>query len=203
MRRRRARTDGLGLGLAIVRHLVELHGGSVTATSGGRAGGATFTVTLPAAEPRSEAAEEEAPERAAREEAGPAASAESLEGLKVLVVDDEPDARDLFRHILEGSGAIVLTAGSAADAVPLLERERPDVLVSDIGMPGTDGYTFLREVRALGPERNGALPAIALTAFARPEERAQALDAGYLNHVSKPVEPRELVATVARAARRR
>jgi len=194
---------GLGLGLAIVRNLVELHGGSVSATSSGTSGGAVFTVTLPTAEPRIDTAEEPAPDRTADAEAAAApAGATSLRGLTVLVVDDEPDARELIRHVLEGNGARVVSAASAADAMPLIERERPDVLVSDIGMPETDGYTLLREVRALGPARNGALPAVALTAFARPEDRTQALEAGYFLHVAKPVEPRELVATVARAARR-
>ena len=193
---------GLGLGLAIVRHRVELHGGSVTAGNRSDGGGASFTVLLPVSRAGSHEAEDEIP-ATARTVEGPTALALdiSLDGLTVLAVDDEPDARELVQHILERSGARVVLAASAAEAMPLVERERPDVLVSDIGMPGTDGYTLIRQIRALGPERNGALPAVALTAFARPEDLAQALSAGYLVHVAKPVEPQELVATVARVAR--
>jgi CheY-like chemotaxis protein len=124
-------------------------------------------------------------------------SVADLSGLRVLVVDDEPDARELLRQVLADCGAEVLTAGGAAEALALL-RERPQLLVSDIGMPDADGYELLKQVRALG-ER---LPAIALTAFARSEDRTRALRAGFLVHVSKPVEPAELVATVAAVAGR-
>jgi len=121
----------------------------------------------------------------------------NLSGVKVLVVDDEVDARDLIKRVLGDCDAEVLTAGTAAEALAIIERERPHVLVSDIGMPRVDGFELLRRVRALGAARGGKLPAIALTAFARSEDRTRALRAGFLVHVSKPVEPSELVATVA------
>jgi CheY-like chemotaxis protein len=120
----------------------------------------------------------------------------------VLVVDDESDARDLIRRVLTDCDAKVITASTAAEALLLIERERPDVLVSDIGMPDVDGYELLRRVRALGARRGGRIPAIALTAFARSEDRTRALRAGFLVHVAKPVEPSELVATVASVAGR-
>jgi CheY-like chemotaxis protein len=126
----------------------------------------------------------------------------NLSGVKVLVVDDEVDARDLVKRVLADCDAEVLTAGSAGEALLLVERERPDLLVSDIGMPEVDGFELLRRVRALGPDRGGKIPAIALTAFARSEDRTRALHAGFLVHVSKPVEPAELIATVASVAGR-
>jgi CheY-like chemotaxis protein len=125
-----------------------------------------------------------------------------LSGVKVLVVDDEADARDLFKRVLADCGAEVHTVGSAGEALVVVERERPHVLLSDIGMPDIDGFELLRRVRALGPARGGKLPAIALTAFARSEDRTRALRAGFLVHVAKPVEPSELVATVAAVAGR-
>jgi CheY-like chemotaxis protein len=115
----------------------------------------------------------------------------------VLVVDDQPDARDMIKRVLEDCEADVATAGSAAEALRAVEEGRPDVLVSDIGMPDVDGYELLRRIRALGPPPGGHLPAIALTAFARSEDRTRALRAGFLAHVAKPVEPSELLATVA------
>jgi CheY-like chemotaxis protein len=120
-----------------------------------------------------------------------------LTGIKVLVVDDEPDALELMSRVLTDCHAEVCTAATAGDALVLLERERPHVLVTDIGMPGVDGYELLRRMRGLGQARGGKIPAIALTAFARSEDRTRALRAGFLVHVSKPVEPSELVATVA------
>jgi len=125
-----------------------------------------------------------------------------LAGLTVLVVDDQPDARELILRVLEDCSARVLTAGSAEEAVPLVESGRPDVLITDIGMPGADGYELLRRVRELGPARGGRVPAIALTAFARSEDRTRALRSGFMVHVSKPVDPSELVATVAAVAGR-
>ena len=124
----------------------------------------------------------------------------ALDGVRVLVVDDEPDARDLIRRMLEECKAEVVTAGSAAEAVLILETQQMHVLVSDIGMPEVDGYEFLRQVRMLKPENGGKIPAIALTAFARSEDRTRALMSGYQVHVAKPVEPAELIATVASVA---
>jgi CheY-like chemotaxis protein len=123
-------------------------------------------------------------------------------GIRILVVDDQPDARALVARVLADCNAEVVTAASADEALALIESERPHVMVSDIGMPGMDGYELLRRVRALGEERGGKVPAIALTAFARSEDRTRALRAGFLVHVSKPVEPSELIATVASVAGR-
>ena len=194
----RTRTvQGLGLGLSIVKHLVELHGGSVRGTSAGEGRGAVFTVQLPLrAAPR----DTEDGERPHPMEPAPIAAdfrRSDLSGIKVLVVDDQADARDVIRRVLAECDASVLTASTADEALMVVEEQRPDVLVSDIGMPDVDGYDLLRRVRMLGHARGGRLPAIALTAFARSEDRTRALRAGFLAHVSKPVEPAELVATVA------
>jgi CheY-like chemotaxis protein len=124
-------------------------------------------------------------------------SRSQLQGVKVLVVDDEQDARDLIKRVLEDCKAEVLTAGSAAEAMPILIQQKPDVLLSDIGMPQVDGYDFLRQVRSMTDQGGGKIPAIALTAFARSEDRTRALMSGYQVHLAKPVEPAELVATVA------
>jgi signal transduction histidine kinase/ActR/RegA family two-component response regulator len=191
---------GLGLGLAIVRHLVELHGGSVRAHSAGAGRGSTFTVQLPlrraAARPAAEWAGPEAGAQRARARGG-------LEGLSVLLVEDEADAREALGAVLERGGARVTLAAGAQEARVLLGRGQPfDALVSDIGMPGEDGYALIRQVRA-GPHAH--LPAVALTAFARAEDRTRALREGFTLHIAKPVEPLELVAAVAsvcgRAAR--
>jgi CheY-like chemotaxis protein len=128
--------------------------------------------------------------------------AAELAGLTVLVVDDQSDARDLIKRVLQDCAAEVITAGTVEEALRLVEAHRPHVLVSDIGMPEADGFELLKRVRALGPARGGRVPAIALTAFARSEDRTRALRAGFLVHVSKPVDPAELVATVASVARR-
>ena len=192
---------GLGLGLAIVRQLVELHGGNVWAHSAGRDQGATFTVSLPLAP----AVQRETPAvrehvRSSRNTGGNGEEV-SLDGLTLLVVDDEPDARELVAHVLGGCGANVHIVDSAAAALRALPRLRPDVLISDIGMPEADGYQLIRAVRALPAAEGGATPAIALTAFARTEERTRALIAGYQLHVAKPVEQWELCAAVASLAR--
>jgi len=191
---------GLGLGLSLVKSLVELHGGSVRVQSPGQGQGTTVTVTLPLAIVHRDARPREHPRTAGT--AAPMVHASELAGLRVLVVDDQPDARDLIARVLGDCAAVVLTAASAEEAVALVEVERPDVLVSDIGMPDTDGYELLRRVRALGPERGGKVPAIALTAFARSEDRTRTLRAGFLVHVSKPVDASELIATIASVARR-
>jgi PAS domain S-box-containing protein len=198
------RHAGLGLGLALVRQLVELHGGSVHAKSGGRGQGATFVVGLPLTVVHA-ARDADADRR------HPATSPErvradvcvDLEGLRVVVVDDEPDARALLHRLLDECGAQVFAAASASEAATLVERERPDVLVSDIGMPGQDGYALIRRIRALPDERGGLTPAIALTAYARAEDRVNVVVAGFQHHLSKPVEPTELIAIVASLANRR
>jgi PAS domain S-box-containing protein len=191
---------GLGLGLAIVRHLVELHGGSVRAASPGEGLGTTFTVELPA---RAKSGSDE-PGRPHPSTPPPPQTfkTKDLTGVRVLVVDDEPDARSLVARILAECGADVASAGSALEALSVLDEREVDVLVSDIGMPSIDGYELLRRMRALPSGRGAKLPAIALTAFARSEDRAQALAAGFLVHLSKPVEAGELVATVAGALNR-
>jgi len=190
---------GLGLGLALVRHLVELHGGSVHAVSPGRDQGSIFTVKLPVMG----TARLPAPEGAAVPEGAPlAALAESLSGVNVLLVDDEADARELFKAVLEGSGAHVTAVGSGAEAFSSFTASPPDVVVSDIEMPEENGYDLIRRLRGLPPERGGRTPAAALTAYARAEDRMRALRAGFQLHVSKPVQPAELVAVVADLARR-
>ncbi|MEO8202622.1 MAG: ATP-binding protein [Betaproteobacteria bacterium] len=194
---------GLGLGLSIVKQLVELHGGTVHVQSEGEGRGTTFSVHLPVTVVhRGRPGDERLHPGRTRARPAPDFRPVDLSGVKVLVVDDEADARELIRRVLVDCAAEVFTAGDAAEALALVEKEKPDVLVSDIGMPGTDGYELLRRIRALGPSRGGAVPAIALTAFARSEDRTRALRAGFQVHVSKPVEPPELVATVANAAGR-
>ncbi len=193
---------GLGLGLSIVKSLTELHGGTVVVRSEGAGLGTTVTVHLPLSVVHRAAV---SPDRQHPRGTPPAvtgfAQAE-LSGVTVLVVDDQADARDLIQRVLEDCSARVMTTSSGAEAVELVERHRPDVLLTDIGMPGMDGYELLRHVRALGADRGGKVPAIALTAFARSEDRTRALRAGFVVHVAKPVDPSELVATVASVAGR-
>jgi signal transduction histidine kinase/ActR/RegA family two-component response regulator len=193
---------GIGLGLAIVRHLVELHGGQVRAESGGRGQGATFRVQLPLLGMSGSVAGG-AGVADARPVLGRAGALPSLDGVRVLVVDDEKDARDVIIAILEQRGARTFEAASVEEALIVLEREKPDVLVSDIGLPEEDGYSLLRRIRALPRERGGGIPAAALTAYARTEDRMQALLAGFQIHVPKPVQPAELIAVVASLAARK
>ena len=184
------RYGGLGLGLAIVRHLVELHGGTVSAASAGEGQGATFRVSLPLrAVPADETAGRSPVKGAPARE-----NAARLDGIRVLVVDDEADARELFASILEGAGATVLTAPSSADALRILADEQVDVLISDIEMPGEDGYHLLE--RATAARSGKPLIAIAVTAYARTADRRRALDAGFKWHLAKPVEPSQLVAAI-------
>jgi signal transduction histidine kinase/ActR/RegA family two-component response regulator len=185
---------GLGLGLAIVRQLVELHGGSVRAESAGEGRGSTFVLNLPVRAVRASA---EPSGAHTRPSADPRIAAVRLSGLKVLAIDDEDDAREMLQFVLRDAGASVTTASSADEGLAVVQAERPDILVSDIGMPHKDGYQFMRDVRALPPSAGGKTLAIALTAFARPEDRTRALLAGYQVHVAKPVQPHELVLTIA------
>lgn len=190
---------GLGLGLAIVRHLVEMHGGSVSAESPGALGGATLTVTLPASEEFEAERDTDAGTTSARIsllEIDAARTPADLRGLRVLVVDDELDARDLIASSLADRGADVCTVASASEALAELPHFKPDVIVSDIGMPGEDGHSLLRRVRSLPPPL-GRIPAVALTAYARPDDARRAFLAGFQMHVSKPVEPAALATVVA------
>jgi PAS domain S-box-containing protein len=187
---------GLGLGLAIVRHLVEMHGGTVEADSPGEGLGATFTVKLPLMIIHKD--------RRLEERVHPTAATDTiferssmLNGLCLLVVDDERDTRELLVLILSEFGAEVKTCGTAIEALEMLEQVKPDVLISDIEMPDEDGYTFIRQVRKLDAERARNTPAVALTAYARVEDRMRALAAGFQMHVSKPVEPAELAVVIA------
>jgi signal transduction histidine kinase/ActR/RegA family two-component response regulator len=191
------RYGGLGLGLAIVRHLVELHGGTVHAESPGEGQGAVFTVTLPLLPIYQREVELMREHPTASSERPPVEYPDNLAGMEILVVDDEADTLELIRVLLGQCGAEVTTASSAAEALSLLERIRPDVIISDIGMPSEDGFEFIRRVRQLPPERGGKIPAVALTAYARAEDRLRVLRSGYQMHVSKPVELAELVAVVA------
>jgi len=191
---------GLGLGLAIAKQLTEMQGGSVRAHSDGKGRGASFIVELPVHHARTHT-------RDGKQEHAPWAAeindveSTNLSGITVLIVDDDPDARQAVERILKEAGAEVTTVESAAAALALVKRKIPDVLVSDIGMPETDGYELLRQIRSQAG-RASMLPAIALTAFARPKDRIGALRAGYAAHLAKPADPTQLVATVAAIANR-
>ncbi len=193
---------GLGLGLAIVRHLVELHGGTAWAESGGEGQGAKFTVRLPTM-----TESDHKPEKVSRQPAISGFEARekqppSLEGLRALVIDDEIDARTLLTAMLERCGAQVVAVSSAREGLDSIENWKPDVLIADIGMPVEDGYALIKKVRALPRERGGQTPALALTAYARTEDRARALAAGYQVHLAKPVDRYDLAAVVANLAER-
>ena len=190
---------GLGLGLAIVKNLTELHGGSVRAKSAGENQGSTFTICLPAS--AAAAPSERRHPRATAESSWPEENPD-LTGVRVLAVDDEADARYLLDRILSRCGAQVETAESGAKALETLHRKRPDVVIMDIGMPEEDGYSVIRRIRQRSPDHGGNVPAIALTAFARSEDRRRAILSGFHMHIAKPVEPSELVAMVASLAGR-
>jgi PAS domain S-box-containing protein len=181
---------GLGLGLAIVRQLVEAHGGTITADSPGEGLGATFTVQLPLLNIEPEIKQIN---KLSQPEL-------KLTGIRVLTVDDDPDARELLTVLLAEYGATVLTVGSAAEILANLESFQPDVLVSDIGMPEVDGYSLIQQIRTLSPEKGGQIPAIALTAYARVDDYQQAITSGYQRHITKPLDPEELVQTVVALA---
>ena len=187
---RTRRFGGLGLGLSIVRSLVEFHGGTVKAASAGEGNGATFTIVLPMAAP---------PELRAEAFAARDANIEdiSLANIRVLVVEDEPDAAEFVTNLLALHGADVVTAASAREALEAVVHARPDILISDIGLPEMDGYQLMEQIRKMNVTDGGGIPAVALTAFARSEDRTRALRAGYQTHLAKPVESTELVATVA------
>jgi CheY-like chemotaxis protein len=192
---------GLGLGLSIVKQLVELHGGMVTVTSEGENRGATFVVALPLAATR--------PHDDDEDRQHPTASQSlldydppKLDGVRVLIVDDDSDTRMLIERIFTNHGMEVFAASSADAALELTQQKLPQLIVSDIGMPGQDGYEFMRRVRSLPADQGGATPSIALTAFARSEDRQRALMAGYQMHMSKPVEPSELVIASASLVKR-
>ena len=190
---------GMGLGLSIVRQLVELHGGTIRAESLGEGKGATFIVSLPFVAPEEGArlAERRPPAAAVRLEIE---CPPALQGIRVLVVDDEVDTRDMLRAVLEHCNVEVITAGSASEALEAITNLRPDVLISDVGMPEEDGYSLISRVRALPAERGGRIPAAALTAYVRAEDRVKVLRSGFQMHVPKPVEPAELIEVVAHLA---
>ena len=189
--------SGLGLGLALVKHLVELHGGGVRAQSAGEGLGATFVVTLPVTLADTTMDHMAKLQAAARSDGMPRVP---LDGLRVLVVDNDPEALELATAILTGAGAMVRVSASAADALASVRSWRPHVLVSDIEMPGEDGYALIQKVRALAPSEGGHTPAVALTAYGRTHDRVLALTAGYNMHVPKPVDPGELTAIIASVA---
>ena len=181
---------GLGIGLGLVRHLVELHGGSVYAESSGEGQGATFVVKLPLM------LADQREEPIARRE-GPVVDGRSLAGARVVVVDDDPTAVELIKEVLVQAGGEVIECRTTDEALRAITQHRPDALVSDIEMPGQDGYSLVRKLRALGPEQGGKIPAVALTAFGRSEDRIRSLRAGFNTHLTKPVNPAELTAIVA------
>jgi CheY-like chemotaxis protein len=188
---------GLGLGLAIVRHLVELHGGTVCAASEGTGQGTTFTVTLPlVVRDAAKKINENGDEQYEQLDKSKFASA-NLRNLRVLIVDDEPDAREVLMMALSQTGAAVRATATVGEALEVFDEWKPSVLVSDIGMPSEDGYDLIRKVRARDAERGGRIPALALTGYASADDAARALAAGYQTHLAKPVAPSDLVNAVA------
>src|SRR5262249_49138308 len=192
---------GLGLGLALVKHLVELHGGTVVAQSSGEGKGATFIVTLPLTTATA-SVDEAPPAPGSVPPLDGFRSLASLDGLRVLVVDDDPQAVALEEAILVRAGAHVRTCLTAAEALRVVTDWHPDVLVSDIEMPGEDGYWLIRKIRALTSEEGGKIPTVALTAYGRTQDRTGTLAAGYNMHVPKPVDPGELTTIIESLAAR-
>src|SRR5581483_2373640 len=190
---------GLGLGLALVRHLVELHGGTVTAVSPGKGHGSTFNICLPAGHSRMVRGPSTDAIAAIAVEQAPGLS---LHGIRVLVVDDDADGRELVMSMLANAGAEVRACWSVAEALATLRGWKADVIVSDIAMPEEDGYALIRRLRALAPAEGGRIPAVALTAYGRVEDRVRTLAAGFSMHVPKPVDPTELLAVVSSLAGR-
>ncbi|MBE9181266.1 PAS domain S-box protein [Oculatella sp. LEGE 06141] len=186
-------SGGLGIGLAIVRHLVELHGGTIYAESPGLNQGATFTVQLPLMQPGT----------ATDTTQKPATNMPTLDGIKILVVEDDDDSRNLLEFSLRQSGANVQAVASVDEAIATLHHSPPDLLISDIGMPEQDGYMLIQYVRSLSPDAGGQIPAIALTAYARDDDRDRSLAAGYQQHMSKPVDAADLATTILSLLRRR
>jgi signal transduction histidine kinase/DNA-binding response OmpR family regulator len=198
---------GLGLGLAIVRHLVELHSGTINVHSDGVGKGATFTIVLPLKTTHRKlgtgGAAAEQPSLAATGDGDHSFKcAPVLDGLRIMIVDDEADTRDMIAAALSQCGAQVKGCESAAEALSALQSWEPDLLISDIGMPGEDGYSLIKKVRQIDRQRYGQIPAVALTAYASPEDRIRILSAGFQMHVAKPVEPEELVTLIANIAGR-
>ena len=196
------RVGGLGLGLALVRHIIEQHGGTVSATSAGHGRGAEFAISIPV---RSQVTPVQGVSAPVTPSDAPVGAGRPLHGVRVLVVDDEEDARELLALVLAEAGAIVEQAGSSQDAFEMANRFRPELVLSDIGMPGESGYTLIRRLRALGSEQGGSFAAIALTAYTRMEDRDKAIEAGFDAHFAKPIDPHKLLAVIdsALAARKR
>lgn len=195
----RRRHGGLGLGLSIVRHLVELHGGTIVAESQGEGRGATFRVSLPVLHPADNKRALNTPRRTGGATAARVSGAR-IEGMRILFVDDDANTREMLYEVLRRAGADVEAAGCAAEALEKLQRWLPDVLISDIGMPGEDGYDLLRQIRQLPEELGGGVPAIALTGYARERDRLSASDAGYQAFAAKPVDLDQLFTTITRLA---
>jgi PAS domain S-box-containing protein len=193
---------GLGLGLSIVHQLVDLHGGSVSVQSEGEGKGATFTISLPFVGVISSVPDAGSDQQTQSDEIITLEGLPSLQGLKVLVVDDEADTRELIGEVLKECGSEVITSRSVAEALVALEQHKPDILISDLGMPDEDGYSLISKIRALPSERGGQIPAAALTAYARAEDRMRVLRSGFQFHLPKPVDSAELVTVVASLAGR-
>lgn len=193
--------SGLGLGLAIVKHLVELHGGTVQAHSDGEGRGATFTVRLPIKAVQDASLESEAPQHPASSPSPANGQSPQLAGVRILVVDDEPDALRVLTRVLEQAGARVQAVASAGAAIAAIRQAPPQILISDISMPEQDGYALIEQIRQLPPHQGGRIPAIALTAFARHEDRRRALQSGFDVHLAKPIDTPDLIATITRLLR--